>query len=230
MSFSPLSCHSHLETEISLDVDVDNRVLPLHVAPAETIDVLLDEGELLHGFCGRVQCQATHDYTQYTDTQTHQIWRSRTFAGGQYVKSHDLRQTTMSVAGLRESLMLNRDAIFHVLMGSDCRVIGEANARSAARVAAYTKTQTPILMAQQGAHSRAHTQAVFIILLHVDAELRREVVAGTALSVRTRGLCEYKASRLFAGLYDSVINDWIKTGLTTPLDLVDAFRNEYLVS
>eukprot|EP00961_Rhodomonas_salina_P040427 543055-Rhodomonas_salina.3 len=101
-----------------------------------------------------------------------------------------------------ETLVLNRDAIFHVLMGSDQRLVCEANKRSAERVAAYTKTDCAL----QG----------------------EEVLQGNALSVKTKPLCEYKAVRLFMSLYDNVLSNWLKTDFNTPLNLVEAFETEYL--
>lgn len=127
-------------------------------------------------------------------------------------------------------LVLNRDALFHVLMGADLAVIAAANARSAARVAALTRTDTPLALARTGALSRAHAQAVFVVLLHADPELRREAVEGEALAVLTRPLCEHKAARLFEALFPRVLHDWLKTEQNCALDLVQAFRNEYLAS
>jgi hypothetical protein len=127
-------------------------------------------------------------------------------------------------------LVLNRDALCHVLMGSDLGVIAAVNARSAARVAAYTHTNTPLALARTGALSRSHAQAVFVVLLHVDPELRREVVEGSALAVCTRPLCEHKAARLYEALFLRVLHDWLKTEQNCALDLVQRFRDEYLVS
>jgi hypothetical protein len=126
--------------------------------------------------------------------------------------------------------VLNRDAIFHVLMGADLGVLADVNARSAARVAAQTRTDTPHALARAGARSRSHAQAVFVVLLHADPELRREVVEGTALAVRTRPLCEHKAARLYEALFARVLHDWLKTEQNCALDLVQRFRDEYLVS
>eukprot|EP00961_Rhodomonas_salina_P293431 3933753-Rhodomonas_salina.1 len=67
-------------------------------------------------------------------------------------------------------------------------------------------------------------------MLYADAQLRREVLEGTALSVRTRALCTHKASCLFENLFGNVINGWVRTEMNTPADLVRTFQNEYLVS
>lgn len=129
-----------------------------------------------------------------------------------------------------ETLVLNRDAIFHVLMGSDQRLVCEANKHSADRVAAYTKTDSAMHLIAQGSRSITQAKAIFIVLLHVDPVLRQEVIQGTALTVKTKPMCEYKAVQLFASLYDNVLCNWLKTDLDTPLDLVDVFESEYLVS
>lgn len=67
-----------------------------------------------------------------------------------------------------ETLVLNRDAIFHVLMGSDQRLVCEANKRSAERVAAYTKTDCALQLVELSSHSITHAKVIFIILLHID--------------------------------------------------------------
>eukprot|EP00961_Rhodomonas_salina_P031335 421860-Rhodomonas_salina.2 len=127
-------------------------------------------------------------------------------------------------------ITLKHDAIFHVLLGTDVRLIQEANARSATRIAKHLNSNTPMILLQEGERSTTHAQVIFIMFLYLDGELRREVLQGTALSVKTRKLCEYKASRLFEGLYENVVSAWTKTELNTPGDLVQAFRQEYLVS
>jgi Holliday junction resolvasome RuvABC endonuclease subunit len=129
-----------------------------------------------------------------------------------------------------QGLVLNRDALFHMLLGSDPAVILAACERAAARVAAHTGEDAAHALVAAGRASRAHMQCAFIVLLHVDPELRREVLAGSALSVRTRPLCEYKAARLFEALHPHVIDPWIRTEANAPGDLVAAFRHEYLVS
>ncbi len=129
-----------------------------------------------------------------------------------------------------QGLVLNRDALFHVLMGCDTEVTLAACARAAGRVAAHTGEDAAAALVAAGRASRAHAQCAFIVLLHADPELRREVLAGDALRVRTRPLCEYKAARLFEALHAHVIDPWIRTEANSPDDLVAAFRNEYLVS
>jgi hypothetical protein len=129
-----------------------------------------------------------------------------------------------------QGLVLNRDALFHMLLGNDPGVILAACERAAARVAAHTGEDSARALAALGARSRVHAQCVFIILLHVDPDLRREVLDGSALRVHTRPLDEHKAARLFEALHPHVINPWIRTEENAPEDLVAAFRHEYLVS
>ena len=128
------------------------------------------------------------------------------------------------------AVTLKHDAVFHVLLGADKRVIQEANRRSAARIAQTLQSNTAYALVQQAEQSVTAAQAVFIVFLHVDVELKREVLAGGALSVRTLPLCEYKASRLFECLYEDVISKWTRTELNTALDLVSDFREQYLVN
>eukprot|EP00961_Rhodomonas_salina_P278544 3763379-Rhodomonas_salina.2 len=129
-------------------------------------------------------------------------------------------------------ITLKHDAIFHVLLGTDARLIQEANARSATRIAKHLNLNTQLLLLREGERSTTHAQVIFIVFLYVDGELRREVLQGTALSVKTRKLCEYhdKVGRLFEGLYENVVSAWTKKELNTPGDLVQSFRQEYLVS
>lgn len=123
-----------------------------------------------------------------------------------------------------------KDALFLMLLGADAELLQEANRRSAARVAAFTRSETPQRLVEAGGRGTAQAQTVFIILLYADAQLRREVLEGTALSVRTRALSTHKASRLFENLFANVINGWVRTEMNTPADLVRTFQNEYLVS
>ena len=73
-------------------------------------------------------------------------------------------------------------------------------------------------------------QAVFILFLYADPDLRQEVLDGKALAIRTCAMCEYKASVLFPVMYDRVLNAWLRTELNTPSDLVNTFEQEYMVS
>lgn len=136
----------------------------------------------------------------------------------------------MAAINSSQRLTLNRDALFHVLVGGDGRVVRAANARSAERVVLAVQSEGGRELAACGVHSLAHAQAVFILLLYADPELRHEVLEGTALSVPTRPMCEHKAARLFENLYAHVIRDWLKTELNEPIDLVNRFKEEYLAS
>ena len=127
-------------------------------------------------------------------------------------------------------VILQHDAIFHVLLGGDTELILGALRRSAQRLAEEMRSTTAHALVARAGACTAAAQAVFIVFLHLDAELRAEVLEGTALALRARPLDEHKATRLFAALYESVLAGWLKTELNTPLDLVSAFRQEYLVS
>lgn len=124
----------------------------------------------------------------------------------------------------------SKDAIFHILMGSDHSIIMQAIEKSAHRIAAYIGTNSALHLANEGRRSVTHAQAVFVVFLYADPELRKEVLEGKALAIRTRAMCEYKASVLFPVLYDRVLSGWLKTELNTPSDLVNTFEQEYLVS
>ncbi len=137
---------------------------------------------------------------------------------------------THPIIDAAQGLVLNRDALFHMLLGNDVGVILAACDRAAARVAVYTGEGSAADLATAGRRSLANAQCAFIIFLHADPELRREVLDGSALRVNTRPLCEYKAARLFEALHPHVINPWIRTEQNAPEDLVAAFRHEYLVS
>lgn len=127
-----------------------------------------------------------------------------------------------------KALVLDRDAIFHVLMGSDMRIINNVNHKSATRVCQYTKTNTALFLVDAGTKSVTHARAVFIVLLHADPELRREIVAGTALDVATMKMCEYRATSLFTSFFRSVLHDWLCTEKQSVDELVQRFECEYL--
>lgn len=129
-----------------------------------------------------------------------------------------------------DALHLHRDCIFYVLLGTQVQVIGTMLKRSALRIEANTQSNNACLLLQAASKSVSKMQAVFILFLFLDDQLRAEVSAGTALSVRCLPFCEYRAASLYSNLYKEVLNDWLKSDRNGILSLIQTFKNLYLVS
>lgn len=130
----------------------------------------------------------------------------------------------------QDVLLLNRDAIFYVLLGSNVPSIMKMLSKSAQRIVQDLNDTTANNVLQLAHQSIANMKTIFVIFLYIDPVLRKEISNGTALCTKTQCLCPYKAANLYKNLYDNVISNWIKSELTCPLELIQTFTNEYLVS
>lgn len=130
----------------------------------------------------------------------------------------------------QDILLLNRDVIFYVLLGSNVSSIMEMLTESAQRIVQDLNDPVANNILQLAHQSIANMKTIFVIFLYVDPILRKKVCEGTAFSTKTQCLCSYKAANLYKNLYDNVISDWIKSEMTCPLELIQTFTNEYLVS